>query len=172
MSYNDGCFVSKNEKKRLLIVYYMKWFCRNSVCIELQLHFNSITLQGCDGSVLLDSTADNTAEKEAPPNLTLRGFNEIDTIKAAVEAQCRGIVSCADILAMAVREACKFTGASAYDLLTGRLDGTISKMEEVNMPGPSFSIEQALQSFQAKGYTLDDMITLLGKKHTSTYVAR
>lgn len=73
---------------------------------------------------------------------------------------------------MAVREGCNFTGASAYDLLTGRLDGTISKMEEVNMPGPSFSIEQALQSFQAKGYTLDDMITLLGKKHTSTYVAR
>lgn len=129
-------------------------------------------MQGCDGSVLIDSTADNTAEKEAPPNLTLRGFDEIDTIKAAVEAQCPGIVSCADILAMAVREGCNFTGASAYNLLTGRLDGTISKMEEVNMPGPSFSIEQALQSFQAKGYTLDDMITLLGKKHTSTYVAR
>lgn len=61
--------------------------------------------QGCDGSVLLNSTADNTAEKDAGPNLSLAGFDVIDEIKAEIEAQCPGVVSCADILALAARDA-------------------------------------------------------------------
>ncbi|KAH7838301.1 hypothetical protein Vadar_024699 [Vaccinium darrowii] len=121
-----------------------------------------MSLQGCDGSVLIDTTEQNIAEKEAPPNLTLRGFEVIDAIKAELEKECQGIVSCADILAMATRDGCAFAGGSAYDLKTGRRDGTISKMSEVNMPGPSFSVSDALANFEAKGLGLDDLITLLG----------
>lgn len=62
-------------------------------------------LQGCDASVLLESTASNTAEKDAIPNLSLAGFDVIDDIKEAVEAKCPGIVSCADILTLATRDA-------------------------------------------------------------------
>ena len=62
-------------------------------------------LQGCDGSVLINSTANNTAEKDAIPNQTLSGFDAIDDIKAAVEEACPGVVSCADILALAARDA-------------------------------------------------------------------
>lgn len=63
-----------------------------------------ISFQGCDASILLNSTASNTAEKDAPPNLTVRGYAAIDDIKATVEAQCPGVVSCADILALAARD--------------------------------------------------------------------
>ncbi|KAI5565297.1 hypothetical protein BDE02_14G114700 [Populus trichocarpa] len=60
--------------------------------------------QGCDASVLVNSTANNTAEKDAIPNLSL----VIDEIKTQLENTCPGKVSCADILALSARDSVAF----------------------------------------------------------------
>jgi peroxidase len=60
--------------------------------------------QGTDASILLDSKPGHEAEKAALPNLTIRGFDLIDEIKSALEKECPGIVSCADILVLATRD--------------------------------------------------------------------
>ena len=62
--------------------------------------------RGCDASVLLDNYEDIVSEKQAVPNLnSLRGFDVIDEIKYILEEACPLTVSCADILAMAARDA-------------------------------------------------------------------
>lgn len=58
--------------------------------------------QGCDASILIDNNGTIQSEKDAAPNTnSARGFNVVDNIKTAVENSCSGVVSCADILAIA-----------------------------------------------------------------------
>lgn len=125
-------------------------------------------IQGCDGSVLLDITEDGNTdtEKTGPPNQSsLRGFEVIKAAKDAVEGACPGIVSCADILAMAARDASDILsyGKIKYEVFLGRLDGRKSFASETNqLPGPGSNLQQLTDSFAAQGLSQRDMVTLSG----------
>lgn len=71
-----------------------------------QIYNISFMLQGCDGSILLNDSEDFKGEKNAQPNRnSVRGFEVIEDIKSDIESSCPLTVSCADIVALAAREA-------------------------------------------------------------------
>uniref|UniRef100_A0A1D1ZII3 Peroxidase n=1 Tax=Anthurium amnicola TaxID=1678845 RepID=A0A1D1ZII3_9ARAE len=129
----------------------------------LRMHFHDCFVQGCDGSVLIDSTKDNTAEKDSPANLSLRGYEIIDQAKKEIEAQCPGVVSCADILAMAARDAVLQAGGPVYDIPKGRKDGRRSKIEDtINLPPPTLNSSGLIRMFGQHGFNVQEMVVLSG----------
>lgn len=55
---------------------------------------------------MLDDTATLIGEKHADQNVnSIQGFELVDKIKEKLEAACPGVVSCADVLAIAARDA-------------------------------------------------------------------
>ncbi|CAN1165872.1 Peroxidase 56, partial [Linum perenne] len=135
--------------------------------------------QGCDASVLIDSTKNNQAEKDAIPNLSLRGFGTIDRVKAALEMECPGIVSCSDILAIVARDVTVATKGLRWEVETGRKDGRISIMNEAlfGLIPPSANISFLISGFKAVGLSVKDLVVLqgshtIGISHCSSFTNR
>ncbi|KAF6174041.1 hypothetical protein GIB67_020223 [Kingdonia uniflora] len=134
----------------------------------LRLHFHDCFVNGCDASLLLDDTSSFTGEKTAFPNVdSLRGFDVIDTIKTQVESVCAGVVSCADILAVAARDSVVALGGNSWTVQLGRRDATTASLDTANsdLPQPTFSLSQLISAFSDKGLSAEEMVTLSGS-HT------
>jgi len=130
----------------------------------LRLHFHDCFVQGCDGSVLLNSTS---GEQSATPNLSLRAqaLKIINDIKTNVEAACSGIVSCADILALAARDSVALAGGPFYPIPLGRRDSLTfanSSIILANLPAPTSNVTGLMSVFDTKGLNLTDLVALSG----------
>ncbi|XP_024540149.1 peroxidase 3 [Selaginella moellendorffii] len=130
----------------------------------VRMFFHDCFVQGCDASVLLDSTKNSTAEKEATPNVSLRQFDVLEEIKTQVEAKCPGVVSCADIVALAARDATVQTGGPSWNVEFGRRDGRSSSdaMAAAHLPSSRSSAQPLIDSFAAVGLSIRDLVTLSG----------
>ncbi|OAE22602.1 hypothetical protein AXG93_777s1100 [Marchantia polymorpha subsp. ruderalis] len=125
--------------------------------------FHDCFVEGCDASVLIDSTPDNSAEKDGRPNLTLHGFEFIDMAKASIEAACPGVVSCADIVAIAARDSVHLLGGPYYEVKTGRRDGRVSLASGTSdIPNPIDDLATLTSSFAKKGLSQSQMVSLSG----------
>ncbi|KAG5234768.1 peroxidase [Salix suchowensis] len=66
--------------------------------------------------ILPPASRTGQAEKDSPPNLSLRGYQVIDRVKTALEKESPGVVSCADALAIVARDV-TVAGLSVKDLV-------------------------------------------------------
>ncbi|MCL7026008.1 hypothetical protein MKW94_028730 [Papaver nudicaule] len=127
----------------------------------LRLFFHDCFVEGCDASVLIASSSTNKAERDAEINLSLPGdgFDVFFRAKRALELQCPGIVSCADVMAIATRDLVNLVGGPRWEVQKGRRDGLYSKAS------------------RSKGLTALDMVALsgahtIGLSHCKEYMSR
>ncbi|XP_050244531.1 peroxidase 3-like [Quercus robur] len=176
-------FYSKNcPKAEKIIQDFVNQHIHNAPSLAaafLRMHFHDCFVRGCDASLLLNSTSNNQAEKDATPNLTVRGFDFIDRVKSLVEAECPGIVSCADIVALVARDSIVATGGPFWRVPTGRRDGTISNGSEAfsNIPPFNGNLSTLQTLFSNRGLNLTDLVLLsgahtIGMSHCSSFSYR
>lgn len=164
-----GFYASSCPKAEKIVQDYVNEHIPNAPSLAaalIRMHFHDCFVRGCDGSVLLNftSSSGNQTEKVAVPNQTVRGFGFIDALKSLVEAECPGVVSCADIVALAARDSIVITGGPSWKVPTGRRDGLISNASEAlsQIPAPFDNITILIQKFANKSLDLKDLVLLSG----------
>uniref|UniRef100_A0A6N2MFD2 peroxidase n=1 Tax=Salix viminalis TaxID=40686 RepID=A0A6N2MFD2_SALVM len=125
----------------------------------VRLFFHDCFVKGCDGSILLEDTSSFTGEQTAGPNNnSVRGFNVVAKIKSKVEKVCPGIVSCADILAIAARDSTVILGGPNWNVKLGRRDSKTASLSAANsgvIPPPTSTLSNLINrctSFRARIY--------------------
>ncbi|KAL6535889.1 hypothetical protein OROHE_012733 [Orobanche hederae] len=158
-------------KAEKIVKDYVNMHIRNAPSLAaplLRMHFRDCFVRfiSRDASLLLNSTPSNgnQTEKFAAPNLTLRGFDFIDRVKSRLEAECPGVVSCADITALVARDAINANDGPFWKVPTGRRDGTVSHHLEAltEIPSPTDNFTTLHNHFQNKGLNLRDLVLLSG----------
>ncbi|KAJ1432845.1 Secretory peroxidase [Sesbania bispinosa] len=132
----------------------------------IRLHFHDCFVNGCDASLLLDQGGNITqSEKNAAPNFnSARGFDIVDNIKSALENSCPGVVSCADLLALAAESSVSLSGGPSWNVLLGRRDGLTANQGGANtsLPSPFESLANLTSKFSAVGLDTNDLVALSG----------
>lgn len=107
-------------------------------------------------------------EKNSLSNInSLRSYHVIDEVKEALEKGCPGVVSCADIIVMAARDAVVLSGGPNWEVKLGRKDCLKASQEDANMimPSPRQNAPQLIKLFHTFNLSVTDLVALSGS-HT------
>ncbi|KAJ1685042.1 hypothetical protein LUZ63_016432 [Rhynchospora breviuscula] len=131
----------------------------------LRLFFHDCFITGCDASLLIQNP-NNDDEQHSSENMFLRadGYKTIAAAKAAVDAdpQCANKVSCADIMALAARDAVSLSGGPTWKVELGRYDALGARASDVDLPLTTEDVPALMKRFSAHGLTVDDLVALSG----------
>ncbi|GLJ40533.1 hypothetical protein SUGI_0836100 [Cryptomeria japonica] len=130
----------------------------------LRLIFHDCQVQGCDASIMLDSERGMTSELVSDKNFGIRKLNAIDRLKSAVETACPGTVSCADLIALAGRDAIRIAGGPTIPIPLGRRDSPTASnaFADQLLPPATISVDAMLQLFGRKGMNVEEAVAMLG----------
>lgn len=134
----------------------------------IRIFFHDCFPQGCDASILLEGP--NT-EQAMGPNQTLqqKALLLIDQIRFKVHAACGPIVSCADILALATRDAVVGSGGESYSVPLGSFDSLApaSPQDVGFLPSPTTGqVSVLLNAFASRGFLQPAELVALSGAHS------
>ncbi|WOK95668.1 peroxidase 19 [Canna indica] len=153
----------------------------------IRLFFHDCFVEGCDASILIAPSSGGggggkaAVERDVEENKSLaaEAFETIEMAKAAVESKCPGVVTCADILAIAARDFVHLAGGPDYAVKKGRKDSRVSLPHKVkaNLPRPNSTVDDLIRLFVSKGLTTQDLVVLsgahtIGFSHCDQFVSR
>ncbi|KAL9247318.1 hypothetical protein vseg_020762 [Gypsophila vaccaria] len=159
--YDGKCDNAVVDVKAIILAKTKQYFRNDSTLLPalLRLQFHDCFVNGCDASILISGPS---TEQTAGPNASVRGYEVIEAIKAAVEAECPGVVSCADITAVVTAYLLQLGGGPTYEVEMGRRDGLVSNASNVDLPGPAMTVPESVAFFAARNFTKEEMVVLLG----------
>ncbi|KAK7303552.1 hypothetical protein RJT34_14459 [Clitoria ternatea] len=131
----------------------------------MRVHFHDCFVQGCDASILLNNTDTIVSEQQAfGNNNSIRGLDVVNQIKTAVENACPGVVSCADILALAAEISSVLAHGPDWKVPLGRRDSLTANLTlaNENLPAPNFPLDRLKSAFSKQNLTVTDLVTLSG----------
>ncbi|XP_027330401.1 peroxidase 29 [Abrus precatorius] len=131
----------------------------------LRLLFHDCQVQGCDASILLDSSYNNhNSEMISSRNFGVRKLEMINHIKSVLEEECPGQVSCADIIALAAKESVSFSGGPHIQIPLGRKDSRTCSSQEADakLPSPTITVDEFISIFTSKGMNIEECVSILG----------
>ncbi|CAA6661077.1 unnamed protein product [Spirodela intermedia] len=133
----------------------------------IRLFFHDCFVGVSRTTLLLESSRFSTVERDMPENRNLgpEGFETINQAKALVESKCPGVVSCADILAIAARDFVHLVcGGPYYAVKKGRRDSRVSQAAWVkfNLPRSNSTMDELIGLFAKKGLSQEDLVALSG----------
>ncbi|CAN1234196.1 Peroxidase 54 [Linum perenne] len=155
--YDTTCPTVTNIVRRVL---------QDAAMADLRIGASLNRLHFHDCFVNLDNSATILSEKQsAGNNNSVRGFEVVDQMKTQVEAACPGVVSCADILAIASEESVVLAGGPSWAVPLGRRDSLTANRSLADdfLPPPFFTLDQLRANFAAVGLnTTEDLVALSG----------
>ncbi|KAL3677172.1 hypothetical protein R1sor_027120 [Riccia sorocarpa] len=160
-----GFYAKSCPKAEQIVADRVAAFLKNDAGVApglLRLFFHDCFVQGCDGSILLKISSGTELDDPANGSIRKVALDLIDDAKANIEKACPGVVSCADIVVLAGRESVKQTGGPAYNVPLGRRDSFTFSPSTNDLPPPTFSFQQQLDSFQKKNLDATDLVALSG----------
>lgn len=135
-----------------------------------------LILQGCDASIMLNGP---NSELVSDNNFGIRRLDFIDNVKSTMETMCAKTVSCADIIALAGREAVFHSGGPDIQIPLGRKDSASASNfnADKSLPSATSSVSSMLSLFGTFGMTTEESLAILGRfsqdiTHTSHHLIR
>ncbi|KAL1545856.1 Peroxidase 21 [Salvia divinorum] len=164
--YSASCPRAEEIVKEQVTALYHKH--GNTAISWIRNLFHDCAVKSCDASLLLEDANGIQSEKATSRSFGMRNFKYIETIKAALEKECPGTVSCADIVALSARDGALMLGGPYVAMKTGRRDGKQSYAAQVDtyIPNHNDTVSAVLSTFQAMGIDTQGAVALLGACNT------